>query len=162
MWVVARQFLDGLLGREPAESLRQHIDWPRFRLLQLMQGTAGTDVATRERLLARGLLELERGRFDVETEERALQALRSLFAQLLPQGWRFCEEGENPLLAALRAGPAATTPPQLRRYLTLLQEVACAASAVTVIGREPGPRLVTLLFVEERYVGFLPGPRTEE
>lgn len=152
----ARAFLDGLLGKG---EVRAQVDWPRYRLMQLMQGTAGADAATREQLLARGFVELSRGTFGAEAEERALRSLRSLVEILLPRGWRFVDGYESPMLAALAGGPAAGAPPNLTRYLTMLQEIARAAAAVTIAGKDDdeGRKLMTLLFVDGRYVGFLPG-----
>ena len=95
--------------------------------MQLMQGTAGSDAATREQLLARGFVELSRATFGAEAEERALRSLRSLVEILLPRGWRFVDGYENPMLAALRGGPAPAAPPNLARYLTMLQEIVRAA-----------------------------------
>lgn len=155
----ARAFLDGLVGDGPVESLRARVDWPRYRLMQLMQGTAGTDAATREQLLARGFVELSRASFGADAEERALTSLRSLIEILLPRGWRFVDGYDNPMLAALAGGPAPGAPPNLTRYLTMLQEIARAAAPVTIAGRDDdeGAKLMTLLFVDGRYVGFLPG-----
>jgi hypothetical protein len=154
--VNARQFLDGLLA---GEDVRAAVDWPRYRLMQLMQGTAGTDVQTREQLLARGFAELARGRFGADAEERALRSLRSLIEILLPRGWRLVESYANPMLAGLQGGPAPGTPPNLARYLTLLQEIATRAEPETIAGKEDdeGKKLMTLLFVDGKYVGFLPG-----
>lgn len=155
----ARAFLDGLVGGAELAELRARVDWPRYRLMQLMQGTAGSDAAARERLLARGFVELGRGAFGPAAEERALNSLRSLIAILLPRGWRFVDGYENPMLAALVGGPARGTPPNLSRYLTLLQELARAAAPVTIAGKDDdeGRKLMTLLFVGGKYVGFLPG-----
>ncbi len=133
MKAVARAFLDGLLTGH-AQDARAQVDWPRYRLMQLMQGTAGADPATREQLLARGFVELARGSFGAEAEERALRSLRSLIEILLPRGWRFVDGYESPMLAALRGGPAAGAPPNLARYLTMLQEIARAATSVTIAG----------------------------
>ena len=157
----ARAFLDGLVGDGPLEPLRARVDWPRYRLMQLMQGTAGTDAATREQLLARGFVELSRASFGADAEERALKSLRSLIAILLPRGWRFVDGYDNPMLAALAGGPAPGAPPNLTRYLTMLQEIVRAATPVTIAGRDDdeGAKLMTLLFVDGRYVGFLPGSR---
>ena len=158
----AQQLLDGLLGDGALEPLRGRVDWPRFRLMQLMQGTAGADPAAREQLLARGLVELARGAFGAEAEARALRSLRSLLEILLPRGWRFVDDFDIPMLAALRGGPAAGAPPNLTRYLTMLQEIARAAEPVTIAGKDDaeGEKLMTLLFVADRYVGFLPGSLT--
>ncbi|HEX6839751.1 MAG TPA: hypothetical protein VF334_24410, partial [Polyangia bacterium] len=143
----ARAFLDGLLGGGAVEELRALVDWPRYRLMQLMQGTAGTDAETREQLLARGFVELSRGSFGAEAEERALKSLRSLIEILLPRGWRFVDGFANPMLAALAGGPAPGAPPNLSRYLTMLQEIARAATAVTIAAKDDdeGSKLMTLL-----------------
>lgn len=155
----ARAFLDGLLGDASVDRLRALVDWPRYRLMQLMQGTAGTDAETREQLLARGFVELSRGSFGAEAEERALKSLRSLIEILLPRGWRFVDGFANPMLAALVGGPAPGAPPNLTRYLTMLQEIARAAAPVTIAAKDDdeGRKLMTLLFVDGKYVGFLPG-----
>jgi hypothetical protein len=152
----ARAFLDGLLAGGDVRAL---VDWPRYRMMQLMQGTAGSDATAREQLLARGFVELSRGRFDQEAEERALRSLRSLVEILLPRGWRQVEGYESPMLTALRGGPAAGAPPNLTRYLTMLQEIARAATPVTIAAKDDleGQKLMTLLFVDGKYVGFLPG-----
>jgi hypothetical protein len=152
----ARAFLDGLLG---GEDVRARVDWPRYRLMQLMQGTAGSDAETREQLLARGFVELSRGSFGAEAEERALKSLRSLVEILLPRGWRFVDGYDNPMLAALAGGPSAGAPPNLTRYLSMLQEIARAAAPVTIAAQDDdeGRKLMTLLFVDGKYVGFLPG-----
>lgn len=159
---LAREFLDGALGGGVLEPLRARVDWPRFRLMQIMQGTAGADPAAREQLVARGLVELARGAFGAEAEARALRSLRSLVEILLPRGWRFVDGWENPMLAALRGGPAPGTPPNLTRYLTMVQELARAAEPVTIAGADDdeGRKLMTLLFVDGQYVGFLPGSQT--
>jgi hypothetical protein len=151
-----RAFLDGLLA---GDDVRARVDWPRYRLMQLMQGTAGSDATTREQLLARGFVELGRGKFGAEAEEQALRSLRSLVEILLPRGWRFVDGFANPMLAALIAGPAPGAPPNLTRYLTMLQEIARAATPVTIAGKDDdeGQKLMTLLFVGGKYVGFLPG-----
>ena len=153
----ARAFLDGLLAG--GDEVRARVDWPRYRLMQLMQGTAGSDAATREQLLARGFVELSRGSFGADAEERALRSLRSLIEILLPRGWRFVDGYQSPMLAGLRGGPAAGAPPNLTRYLTMLQEIARAAAPVTIAARDDdeGRKLMTLLFVDDKYVGFLPG-----
>jgi hypothetical protein len=152
----ARALLDGLLG---GGDVRGRVDWPRYRLMQLMQGTAGVDTATREQLLARGFIELARGSFGAEAEERAVRSLRSLVEILLPRGWRFVDEYENPMLAGLRGGAVPGAPPNLTRYLTMLQELTRAAEPVTIAGKDDdeGRKLMTLLFLDGKYVGFLPG-----
>jgi hypothetical protein len=63
------------------------------------------------------------------------------------------------MLTALRGGPAAGAPPNLTRYLTMLQEIARAATPVTIAAKDDleGQKLMTLLFVDGKYVGFLPG-----
>jgi len=63
------------------------------------------------------------------------------------------------MLAALAGGPAPGAPPNLGRYLGMLQEIARAATAVTIAGKDDdeGKKLMTLLFVDGKYVGFLPG-----
>ncbi|MDB4971356.1 MAG: hypothetical protein JWN44_7045 [Myxococcales bacterium] len=152
----ARAFLDGLLA---GDDVRARVDWPRYRLMQLMQGTAGSDAEAREQLLARGFVELARGNFGADAAERALRSLRSLIEILLPRGWRFVDSYENPMVIGLRGGPTEGAPPNLRRYLTMLQEIAGAAAVVTIAAREDdeGRKLMTLLFVDGKYVGFLPG-----
>ena len=152
----AKSFLEGLLG---GKDVRARVDWPRYRLMQMMQGTAGTDAATREQLLARGFVELARGQLGAEGEERALRSLRSLVELLLPRGWRFVDGFDNPMLVSLAGGPAAGAPPNLTRYLTMLQEIARAAQPVTIAAKDDdeGRKLMTLLFVGGKYVGFLPG-----
>jgi hypothetical protein len=63
------------------------------------------------------------------------------------------------MLAGLVGGPAPGTPANLARYLALLQEIATRAEAVTIAGKDDdeGKKLMTLLFVDGKYVGFLPG-----
>ena len=158
----AEQLIEALLGTTPEPELATLIDWPRFRLMQLMQGSAGVDPALREQLIARGLVELARAKLGPDVEERAVRSLRALVQILLPRGWRFVEDFANPLLAGLRGGPAVTTPPSLKHYLKLLQELAVAAHAVTIAAMEDlhGQKLMTLLFVDGKYVGFLPGAQT--
>jgi len=152
----AKAFLDGLYA---GKDVRDSVDWPRYRLMQMMQGTAGTDPAMREQLLARGFVELSRATFGAEAEERALRSLRSLVEILLPRGWRFVDGFANPMLAALAGGPAVGAAPNLSRYLTMLQEIARAAVPVTIAAKDDdeGRKLMTLLFVDGKYVGFLPG-----
>ena len=97
--------------------------------------------------------------FGAEAEERALRSLRSLIEILLPRGWRFVDGYESPMLVGLRGGPAAGAPANLTRYLTMLQEIARVAEPVTIAAKddEEGKKLMTLLFVDGKYVGFLPG-----
>jgi hypothetical protein len=154
---IARAFLDALYTG--SDQTRTLVDWPRWRLMQLMQGTAGSDGELREQLLARGFVELDKGNFGADAEERAVRGLRSLIEILMPRGWRFVDGYESPMLAGLRGGPAGNAPPQLGRYLTMLQEIAGAATAVTIAGKDDdeGRKLMTLLFVDGKYVGFLPG-----
>jgi hypothetical protein len=151
-----RAFLDGLLA---GDDVSARVDWPRWRLMQLMQGTAGSDAPTREQLLARGFVELARANFGPDDEARSLRSLRSLIEILLPRGWRVVADYENPMVIALRGGPAPGTPPNLTRYLKMLQEIAQTASVVTIAARDDdeGKKLMTLLFVDGKYVGFLPG-----
>lgn len=157
----ARQLLDALLGDASAETLRPSIDWRNFRLMQLMQATTSVPPENREQLVARGLETLAAvGDAPVpEVEERALRSLRSLIEILIGRAWRFVESYENPLLEGLRAGPILTTPPAMRRYLDELATLARMASAVTIAAREEevGQKLMTLLFLDGRYCGFLPG-----
>jgi hypothetical protein len=155
---IARQFLDSLLLSEA----EPEIDWPLFRLLQIIEGTAGSDAATRERLVGRGLEALAvSSRFDEEVRVRSVDALRKLFRSLLGAGWRFVDDFQNPMWAALAGGPLPKTTPHLKRFLEEVAEVMRRAEAVTVVARsdEAERRLVTLLFVDEKYVGFLPGSR---
>jgi hypothetical protein len=157
---IAHQFLDSLLSsteRRPAPK----IDWPLFRLLQIIEGTSGTDLETRERLVGLGLAEIDRSIFDAEAETRSLSALRKLYRSLLGTGWRFVADYENPMLGALRGGPLPETPPNLKRFLVEVEEVVRRAKSITVVAQadESERRLVTLLFIDEKYVGFLPGSR---
>ncbi len=157
---IAQEFLERLLrehGAAPA------IDWDRFRLMQLIPGTAGADVKTREQLLQRGFVELGRGKFDAEAEARSIRSLRALFTQIIGTHFRLVEH-DNPMLAALAVGPSPDAPPNLKRLLLAVADVVAHAQAVTVAGEaDPlGERLMTLLFVEGKYVGFLPGRRDHE
>jgi hypothetical protein len=154
----AEAFLQALLGDTPPDALRALVDWPRFRLMQLMQATAGTDAAARDQLLARALDALAVATPGVEAEDRALRSLASMIEVLIGTSWRFVDDWTNPLLAGLRAGPRPGTPPGLARYLERLAEIANAATAVTIAPRDPdATKLMTLLFVDGRYAGFLPG-----
>ena len=85
--------------------------------------------------------------------------MRSLIEILLPRGWRFVDELRQPDAGGAGAGPAPGAPPNLARYLTMLQEIARAATPVTIAGKDDdeGQKLMTLLFVDGKYVGFLPG-----
>jgi hypothetical protein len=158
----AERLIEALLGTMAERELAALIDWPRFRLMQLIQGTAGVDPVAREQLIARGLAELERATLGPEVEERAVRSLRALVQILLPRGWRFVDGFVNPMLAALRGGPTATTTPSLKRFLTRLAELAQAAQAVTIAALDDvhGKKLMTLLFVDGKYVGFLPGAQS--
>ena len=157
----ARQFFDALLGDASADALRPSIDWRNFRLMQLMQATTSVPPENREALVERGLTTLAAVADSPvpEVEERALRSLRSLIEVLLGRAWRFVENYENPLLAGLRAGPIASTPPAMRRYLDELATLVRMASAVTISAREEeaGQKLMTLIFLDGRYCGFLPG-----
>jgi hypothetical protein len=154
----AERFLQALLGGPPTAELRAQVDWARFGLMQLMQATAGVDAAAREDLVTRGLDALAKVQPAPDVQERALLSLRSLVEILIGQSWRFIEGWANPLLAGLRAGPLPSTPPGLRRYLERLAEVARAATPVTIAPVDPeATKLMTLLFVDELYAGFLPG-----
>jgi hypothetical protein len=155
----ARSFLEGLLGGEaPAEALLGRVDWPRLGLMQLMQASAGAEAAARDELIARGLDALGKAQLGRDMQERALASLRSLIEILIGRTWRFVDGYENPLLEGLRAGPLPSTPPALRRYLERLAEVARAAQPVTIAARDPDAgKVMTLLFVDGAYAGFLPG-----
>jgi hypothetical protein len=155
----ARQFLDALLGGDaPAEMLVERVDWARLGLMQLMQASAGADAAAREELVARGLDALDKAKLGRDMQQRTLASLRSLIEILIGRSWRFVEGYGNPLLEALRAGPLPSTPPALRRYLERLAEVARAATPVTIAARDPeASKVMTLLFVDGAYAGFLPG-----
>jgi hypothetical protein len=156
---IAETLIEALLGTTPELEVARLIDWPRFRLMQLMQGSAGVDAAMREQLIGRGLVELARARLGPDVEERAVRSLRALLQILLPRGWRFVDDFANPMLVALRGGPAASAPPSLQHYLKLLQELTLAAQTVTIAALDDaqGQKLMTLLFVDGKYVGFLPG-----
>lgn len=159
----AKLLVDGLLGTIAESDLARQIDWTRFRLMQLMQGSAGVDAALREQLIARGLVELARAKPGAEIEERAVRSLRALLQILLPRGWRFVDGFINPMLEALRGGPSASAPPSLGHYLKMVQEVMLAAQPVTIAAADDlhGQKLMTLLFVDGKYVGFLPGAQPQ-
>jgi hypothetical protein len=156
---LATTMIDALLGTMAEGEVAKLIDWPRFRLMQLMQGSAGVDAAMREQLIARGLVELARAKLGADVEERAVRSLRALMQILLPRGWRFVDDFANPLLSGLRGGPAANAPHALKHYLTMLQELSQTAEDVTIAALDDvhGQKLMTLLFVAGKYVGFLPG-----
>ncbi len=139
------------------------MDWDRFRLMQLIPGTAGADAKTREQLLQRGFVELGRGRFDAATEARSVQSLRALVTQVIGARYQIVAY-ENPMLTALGVGPKEDTPPNLRRLLLAVADIVAHAQAVTIVGESDplGERLMTLLFVDGRYVGFLPGRRSQD
>jgi hypothetical protein len=154
----AQAFVSALLGDTSWDELRTLVDWPRFRLMQLMQATAGSEPAARDQLLSRALDALAVATPGAEAEERALRSLAALIEVLIGKQWRFVDEWANPLLKGLRAGPLPGTPPGLKRYLERLAEVANAATAVTMTARDPeATKLMTLLFVDGLYAGFLPG-----
>jgi hypothetical protein len=155
----ARAFLEGLLGGEaPAESLLERVDWARLGLMQLMQASAGTQAQAREELVARGLDALDKAKLGRDMQLRTLASLRSLIEILIGRTWRFVDGYQNPLLEGLRAGPLPSTPPTLRRYLERLSEVARAALPATIAAKDPdATKVMTLLFVDGLYAGFLPG-----
>jgi hypothetical protein len=156
---LALTFLQRLLDEEGPPP---PIDWPRYRLMQLIPGTAGiADPKLRDTLVARGFAELEQGRFDAETEQRSIVSLRTLVTQILGVAPSVVPDYHNPLVAGLAGTPSPGTPPNLARLLTGVAEILRAAEAVTVIGREDplGERMMTLLFIEGAYVGFLPASR---
>lgn len=158
---VAREFVTRLFqpegsGPPPA------IDWERYRLMQLIPGTAGVaDGKLRDQLVARGFVELGRGHFDAETEARSIVSLRTLISQLLGERVRVVGGFANPMVAALQHGPTPGTPPNLARLLSAVAEIVRRADAVTIAAESDlvGERLMTLLFIDEKYVGFLPGTR---
>jgi hypothetical protein len=156
---LAEAFLARLLdedGPPPA------VDWERYRLMQLIPGTAGvSDLKMREALVARGFVELAKGTFDAETERRSIISLRALVSQVL-RGQPRVEAGfTNPLVASMKNGPGPGTPPNLARLLSAIAEIARSATAVTVVGDEDalGERMMTLLFLDGKYVGFVPASR---
>ena len=135
------------------------VDWERYRFMQLVPGTAGArDVAEREALVGRGLVELAQGTFDAETERRSLISLRTLVTQILGQRPQMVPGFENPLVDTLSRAAAPGTPPNLKRMLDGVAEIVRAADAITVRSEaDPlGERMMTLLFIDGRYVGFLP------
>jgi len=155
MLKAAARFLDALFQRgAPPE-----IDWNRFRVMQLIQGTAGASGDVREQLVGRGLVEIAKAPLTDGAKERAVASLRSLLEVLLPRGFRVVEGYQNPMVEALRRGPAPGTPPNVARFLAMLAELAGEAEAVTIAGQDDvaGRKLMTLLFVDGKYCGFLPG-----
>src|SRR4029079_15660804 len=90
----AQAFLHRLFDEEgPAPE----IDWDRFRLMQLIPGTAGADAAAREQLLARGFVELGRGTFDAEAEDRSIRSLRAPISQVIGARFRIVAF-DNPMV----------------------------------------------------------------
>jgi len=123
-----------------------------------MQASAGTQAEAREQLVARGMEALDKAKLGRDMQLRTLASLRSLIEILIGRSWRAVERFDNPLLEGLRAGPVPTTPPALRRYLERLSEVARAAVPVTIAAKDPeATKVMTLLFVDGLYAGFLPG-----
>jgi hypothetical protein len=155
----AEEFLESLFvedGPPPA------IDWDRYRLMQLIPGTAGvTDPAMRDQLIQRGFVELAKGTFDAETEKRSLVSLRLLVSQILGDKLRVVDGFSNPMVAALRGGPAPGAPPNVARLLSAVSDIVRNAEPVTIAAADDlvGERLMTLLFVDGKYVGFLPAQR---
>lgn len=138
------------------------IDWERYRLMQLIPGTAGVaDAGARDRLIERGFIELGKGGFDEAAERRSIESLRSLVGQVLGTRHRVVPF-TNPMATALAQGPAPSTPPNLKRLLTAVADIVQRAEAITVAAESDaiGERLMTLLFIDGAYVGFLPGQRT--
>ena len=137
------------------------VDWDRFRIMQLIPGTAGApDVKARDQLVARGFVEIAKGSFDAETERRSLSSLRALFEQIVGEQYKMVAY-ENPMLTALRQGPTAGAPANLARLLSAVADIVANAEPITIRsdGDVLGERLMTLLFVGGKYVGFLPGRR---
>jgi hypothetical protein len=157
---IARTFLARLFAEHgPAPD----IDWEKFRLMQLIPGTAGvSDPMKRDALVERGFIELGRGKFDANIERRSLDSLRALITQVLGTRPVILSGFSNPLVDAMSNSPAPTTPPNLMRLLGAVGEIVRQADAVTfgAPGDKLGERLMTLLFVDGRYVGFLPASRT--
>ena len=155
---VAETFLADLAD----EQKKPAIDWDRYRLMQLIPGTAGvTDPKLRDQLVARGFVELAKGAFDEETEKRSLLSLRVLVYQIVGDSPRIVVGFENPMVKALSSGPVAGAPPNVARLLAAVSDIVRNATAVTVAAGTDliGERLMTLLFVDDRYVGFLPAQR---
>jgi hypothetical protein len=139
------------------------VHWDHFRLMQLIPGTAGAEPAQREQLLQRGFVELGRGKFDEQTERRSMESLRALVTQVIGKPYQFIDH-DNPMLAALAIGPKDDATPNLRRLLLAVADIVAHASAVTIRGEADvlGERLMTLLFIGGKYVGFLPSRRAPE
>ena len=155
---IAERFLADLAdeGATPA------VDWERYRLMQLIPGTAGvTDPKLRDQLVARGFVELAKGAFDAETEKRSVLQLRVLVHQIIGEKPRVVPGFSNPMVAALSSGPGPGAPPNLARLLSAVSDIVSHAIPVTVAHETDlvGERLMTLLFVDGRYVGFLPAQR---
>ena len=156
---LAREFIARLLDEHGPPP---KVDWERYRLMQLIPGTAGVaDPKARDALVARGFAELARGRFDAEAEQRSLASLRALVAQILGAQPTIVHGFSNPLVAALSGTPSPATPPNLARLLSAVGEILRQAEPVTVVAQDDalGERMMTLLFVEGAYAGFLPASR---
>jgi hypothetical protein len=156
---LARGFIRQLLDEDGPPP---NVDWDRFRLMQLIPGTAGvSDVKARDALIGRGFVELAQGTFDTETERRSLTSLRTLMLQIVGDTPRVVPGFANPLVATLTHPPVLATPPNLTRLLSSVGEILREAHAVTIVGSEDalGERMMTLLFVDGQYVGFLPATR---
>jgi hypothetical protein len=139
------------------------VDWEHYRLMQLIPGTAGVaDPAMRDQLVGRGFVELAKGEFDADTERRSVTSLRVLITQVLGEQLRIVPGFDNPMVRALASGPTGGAPPNLHRLLSAVSEVVSRAVAVTICAEDDlvGERLMTLLFVDGKYVGFLPAART--
>jgi hypothetical protein len=137
------------------------VDWERYRLMQLIPGTAGSDPHTRDQLIARGFVEIAKGKFDADTERRSLVSLRVLVEQIIGQKVRVVQGFLNPMVDALRGGPAQGAPPNVARLLSAVSDIVAHAQEVTIAAESDvlGERLMTLLFVDGKYVGFLPAQR---
>ncbi len=155
---LAERFLEQLFdatGPAPA------VDWDRFRMMQLIPGTAGApDVNARDQLVARGFVEIAKGSFNAESERRSLSSLRALFEQIVGAQYKVVAF-DNPMVGALRQGPTPGAPPNLARLLSAVSDIVTNAEPITIRsdGDVLGERLMTLLFVNGKYVGFLPGRR---
>lgn len=157
--------LDAFVERFLALLLDEHgpgpeIDWDRYRLMQLIPGTAGaSDVKTRDQLVARGFVEIGKGPPDGDSERRSIAQLRALILQIIGLEHRVVRGYENPMRTALALGPAKGTPPNLARLLSAVADIVGKAEIVTIASQEDplGERIMSLLFVDRKYVGFLPG-----